>query len=62
MKNWEIELMGVMAKSNVDNTQKDVIEFFNKKLTTIITEVESRTYFINDKKLVGDLKKEYLKD
>ena len=27
MKNWEIELMGVMAKSNVDNTQKDVIEF-----------------------------------
>ena len=61
MKNWEIELMGVMAKSNVDNTQKDVIEFFNKKLTTIITEVEN-TYGNDIESLGKDLRKEYIKD
>lgn len=42
MKNWEIELMEVMAKSNVDNIQTDIINYVNNVLKDVIKEVSER--------------------
>ena len=41
MKKWEIELMNIMSKSNVDSMQKDVNTFINNLLKEINTGNES---------------------
>jgi hypothetical protein len=61
MKKWELELMGVMSKSDVDHVQGDVIKFVNQLLTNIVKEVEN-TYGNDIESLGKGLRKEYIKD
>ena len=42
MKDWEKELIEVMSKSNVDNLQNDVINYFNQVLIKLTKEVTER--------------------
>jgi len=61
MKKWEIELMSVMAKSDVDHAQADVIKYVNQLLTNVVKEVEN--CYGNDIESLGNsLRNEYIKD
>jgi len=42
MKDWEKELIEVMSKSNIDNLQNDVINYFNQVLIKLTKEVTER--------------------
>jgi hypothetical protein len=42
MKDWEKDLIEVMSKSNVDNLQNDVINYFNQVLIKLTKEVTER--------------------
>lgn len=48
MKNWEIELMEVMSKSNVDNIQTDIINYVNNMLKDLIKEVSERDFIMGE--------------
>jgi len=61
MKYWEKNLIEVMAKSDVDHLQVDVINYINNLLNTIVGEVENTNSNDIDT-LKKDLRKKYIKN